>query len=72
MRAVPPAITPRSSTEPAALRLALAVIRRCRSAPSAEPARGRQPPPCGPPETPHPFRFWNPFPQGRGYETPDQ
>lgn len=67
-----PAPGPRSSAYPAGLRLAMALVRRCRRSPADDAHRGRQPPPCGPPDTPHPFRFWNPFPQGRGYETPDQ
>lgn len=49
MPALPTAITPRCSTEPMALRLALDVIRRCRTSPSGYPARGRQAPACGPP-----------------------
>lgn len=48
MRALPPAIDPRSSTEPEALRQALALIKRCRNPGNTDADRGRQPPSSDP------------------------
>lgn len=66
-----PAYGLRNSGSRAILRSALALIRRCRPPSSGEPARGRQPPACGPPDTPGTFGSSRPSRPGTGPRPPE-